>query len=132
MQTTRMSPEAREHMLAPRSAEIDLNEEGKRLRLEAQYMEHGHGATTLIRYPDLRVVQLALKGGTLIREHQAEGRMLLQCLSGRVRIDMPDGRAELSAGEMLALERCVPHDLEALEDSDVLITIAWQGHDPQR
>jgi quercetin dioxygenase-like cupin family protein len=129
MQSTRLSPEAREHLLAPRSAEIDLHEEAKRLRLEAQYMEHGHGATTLIRYPDLRVVQMALKGGTLIREHQTEGRVLVQCISGRLRLDMPEGRAELAAGQVLALERCVPHDLEAMEDSDVLITIAWQGHE---
>ena len=30
-----------------------------------------------------------------------------------------------NAGHMLALERAIPHDVEALEDSAFLLTIAW-------
>jgi hypothetical protein len=32
---------------------------------------------------------------------------------------------DLPAGHMLALERGLPHDVEALEDSAFLLTIAW-------
>jgi hypothetical protein len=32
---------------------------------------------------------------------------------------------DLPAGHMLALERALPHDVEALEDSAFLLTIAW-------
>jgi len=32
---------------------------------------------------------------------------------------------DLPAGHLLALERTVPHDVEALEDSAFLLTIAW-------
>jgi quercetin dioxygenase-like cupin family protein len=125
-----MEKEAREHMLAPLSAELDLAGESRAVHEQEAYREHGHGALSLLHYPDLRVVLMALKAGTLIREHQAEGRLLLQCLSGRLRLDTPDGRLELKPGQLLALERCVPHDLEALEDSYALLTIAWQGHRP--
>jgi quercetin dioxygenase-like cupin family protein len=123
-----MDKQAREHMLAPLSAELDLAQESRRVHELEAYAQHGHGALTLLRYPDLRVVLMALRAGTLIREHQAEGRLLLHCLSGRLRLDTPDGRVDLIAGQLLALERGVPHDLEALQDSDALLTIAWQGH----
>jgi quercetin dioxygenase-like cupin family protein len=32
---------------------------------------------------------------------------------------------ELPAGHLLALDRAVPHDVKALEDSAFLLTIAW-------
>ena len=32
---------------------------------------------------------------------------------------------DLPAGHMLVLERALPHDVEALEDSAFLLTIAW-------
>jgi hypothetical protein len=32
---------------------------------------------------------------------------------------------DLPAGQMVALERALPHDVEALEESAFLLTIAW-------
>jgi mannose-6-phosphate isomerase-like protein (cupin superfamily) len=32
---------------------------------------------------------------------------------------------DLPAGQLLALDRAVPHDVTALEDSALLLTIAW-------
>jgi hypothetical protein len=42
-----------------------------------------------------------------------------------------DGRdIDLPAGHVLALDRAVPHDVQAVEDSAFLLTIAWpsSGH----
>jgi quercetin dioxygenase-like cupin family protein len=33
---------------------------------------------------------------------------------------------DLPAGHLLALDAAVPHDVEALEDSAFLLTIAWR------
>jgi hypothetical protein len=39
---------------------------------------------------------------------------------------------DLRAGSLLVLDQGLPHDLEALEDSVFLLTIAWPGRDGDR
>ncbi len=34
----------------------------------------------------------------------------------------------MPAGQLLVLDRSVPHDVDALEDSAFLLTIAWPEH----
>jgi hypothetical protein len=41
-----------------------------------------------------------------------------------------DRVAELTSGHLLALDRSIKHDVEALEDSAFLLTIAWPA-DPE-
>jgi hypothetical protein len=36
---------------------------------------------------------------------------------------------ELPTGQMLVLDQCVPHDVEAEEDSAFLLTLSWQGQE---
>ena len=39
---------------------------------------------------------------------------------------LPEDRMEdLTQGDLLTLERCLEHDVEALEESAFLLTIAW-------
>jgi hypothetical protein len=41
---------------------------------------------------------------------------------------MPQGRSfDLPAGGLLALDQALPHDVEALEKSALLLTIAWRS-----
>jgi hypothetical protein len=40
---------------------------------------------------------------------------------------LPDRTVELSTGQLLVLDRCVPHDVEAEEDSAFLLTMSWHG-----
>jgi quercetin dioxygenase-like cupin family protein len=123
--TNREAPqERRERLEAPETAQINLSTERKRVRAQAGWHEHGHAATTLFKYPDLRAVLIGMKSGARIPEHQSEGRLSLQCLSGRVHIHAREQEVELLAGHLLTLEHSVPHSLEAFEDSDLLLTIA--------
>jgi quercetin dioxygenase-like cupin family protein len=60
-------------------------------------------------------------------EHKSDGRIAVQVISGHVRIHA-DGRTfDLRAGGLLTLERAVPHDVEAIDESALLLTIAWPG-----
>ncbi|MEO8519852.1 MAG: hypothetical protein ABI603_00730 [Acidobacteriota bacterium] len=59
--------------------------------------ENGKNAKTLVKYHDFHVVLTTL----------------------RARARMP--------GNLLTLDRGLPHDVEALEDSALLLTIAWPG-----
>ena len=49
----------------------------------------------------------------------------MQAIAGHIRMHVHDKVFDLPAGHLLALERALPHDVEALEDSAFLLTIAW-------
>jgi hypothetical protein len=49
----------------------------------------------------------------------------VQAVAGNIRMHVRDEVFDLPAGHLLALERALPHDVEALEDSAFLLTIAW-------
>lgn len=82
---------------------------------------------TLIKYDDLRVVLIALAAGHRVAEHKAEGRISVHVLSGSIVFRTPERTFDLRAGGLLALDRGVPHDVMAPEESAFLLTIAWAG-----
>jgi quercetin dioxygenase-like cupin family protein len=49
----------------------------------------------------------------------------VQATAGHIRMHVEGKVLDLPAGHLLALERAIAHDLEALEDSAFLLTIAW-------
>ena len=60
-----------------------------------------------------------------MKEHRAPGSAVVQTLSGRIRLGLPNQAVELPAGTIVVLEPNLPHDVEALEESAFAITIAW-------
>lgn len=106
---------------------FDLAREAERLRGESPWSQHGRNAVTLVKYPDLRIVFILMKPGAKLHEHHAGATISVHTLSGRARVHLRDGVVDLLAGQLLALERDVPHDVEAVDESAVLLTIAWPG-----
>jgi quercetin dioxygenase-like cupin family protein len=47
----------------------------------------------------------------------------LQVLSGAVKFGVSGEPLALTAGTVLALDKAIPHDIQALEDSELLLTI---------
>lgn len=82
-------------------------------------------AKTLAKYDDFRVVLTVLRAGMRIPAHKTEGRISIHTVTGHVEV-RADGRTfDLTAGRLLTLDRGVPHDVEALEESAFVLTIAW-------
>ncbi len=104
---------------------FDLLHESNELRKEA-FWSRGRNAKTLAKHGDLRVVLEVMKAGQELRQHHADGTVLIQLLQGRVRSSMLDQILELSPGQLLVLDPNLPHNLRALEDSVVLLTIGWR------
>jgi quercetin dioxygenase-like cupin family protein len=104
--------------------EFDIARELQQLRLEPGW-HSGHNAKTLVKYDGLRIVLIALKAGSRISEHHTEGQISIQTIVGHIQV-RADGRSfELRPGGLLALEQGLPHNVEALEESAFLLTIAW-------
>jgi len=94
-------------------------------RDEAWLHPTGRSSKTLVKYPDLRIVLIAMKANTRMQEHTAAGRISVHTLNGHIRIHLPERVVDLPAGNLLALDQCVSHDVEASEDSVFLLTLSW-------
>jgi quercetin dioxygenase-like cupin family protein len=85
----------------------------------------GRSSHTLVGGHDrvLRQTIVALKGGERLAEHEAPGEATLLVLRGRVSLGTSGGQQTVGAHELaeIPMER---HDLEAHEDSVVLLTVA--------
>ena len=106
--------------------EFDLPAEIHRLKAETTW-NTGQNARTLIKYDDFRVVLIALAAEARIQEHKTEGRISIHLLSGHVQVRAAGRTFSLYPGGLLALDQGVPHDVHALEESALLLTIAWPG-----
>jgi quercetin dioxygenase-like cupin family protein len=74
--------------------------------------------------PKLRLVLLLLGKGTKMPEHQAAGPLTLHVLSGSVAFRAGDRTEEVGSGELIVLESAIGHEIEALEESACLLTLA--------
>lgn len=106
------------------SLEFDLAAEIEKLRRETAY-ESGRNAKTMAKYEDFRIVLTAIKGGTHVQEHHSAGRISVQTVAGHIRMRALDHEFDLPLGRLLVLDRGVQHDVEALQDSAFLLTVAW-------
>jgi quercetin dioxygenase-like cupin family protein len=108
-------------------AVVDLSAESASLRNEPIWQSASINAVTLSKEPDIRLVLTAVKAGAVMRHHSVPGTVTVQTLSGRIRLNLADQQTDLATGSVLILERDIVHDIEAIEDSTFLLTIAWPG-----
>lgn len=106
--------------------EFDLADEVNQLRGETTW-HTGRNARTLMKYPDFRVVLTAVQANTRIPEYKTDGRVSVHMLSGHIRLNASGRTFDLRPGSLVALDQESSHDIEALEESAFLLTIAWPG-----
>ena len=113
--------------LAEPLLQIDFERELQQLRQEDSWQrETGRSSKTLAKYPDFRIVLILMKSGTRMRQHKAEGRVSVQLFEGLVCVHLADRKVNVSGGHLLVMDGGVPHDVEALEESALLLTISWR------
>jgi quercetin dioxygenase-like cupin family protein len=112
------------HLAVP-VMDFNLSTEIAQLHQEETWLRTGHNSKTLVKQSDFRIVLIALKKGGHLEEHKADARISIHTLSGRVRLQLPGQAVDLPVGHLLALDRGVRHDVEAVEESALLLTISW-------
>jgi len=106
--------------------QFDLVSELDQLHQDESWLQAtGRSSKTLVKHPDLRIVLIAMKANTRMHEHTAAARISVHSLSGHIRLHLPERVVDVPAGHLLALDQCVPHDVEAAEDSAFLLTLSW-------
>lgn len=111
---------------------FDLGAEIEQLQREEHWRKDGRISKTLVKYSDFRIVLVLMQKGTLMQEHKADARISIHALSGRLRVRLSEKTVELSAGHLLVLEKSLPHDVDAVEESAFVLSISWpHGDEPQ-
>lgn len=83
----------------------------------------GYVSKVLLKTSDLRLVLLAMQGGSRMPQHHSEGRIAVHCLRGSIRLQLASEARDLREHDVLALDRKVAHDVQAIEDSVFLLTL---------
>lgn len=108
---------------------LSLTELANELLDAARTASAGRSARTIAGGSDrmLRHSVLALTAGRSLGEHESPGEATLQVLAGRVRLIAGEESVEAGPGDFLPIPP-VRHDLAAIDDSVVMLTVVKQAH----
>jgi quercetin dioxygenase-like cupin family protein len=81
------------------------------------------GHTTVLSSPGVRVVVLTFEAGHVLKEHRAPKIVIMQALDGRLRITAGGQITELTPGALLRMDASLLHEVEALEESRLMLTM---------
>lgn len=102
---------------------LDLPAALRALRAEAPSSANGHQQITLLHHGPVRLVLFAFEAGGRIPEHRVSGWITIHVLRGSLHVRTPDADHALSTGRILALAPDVPHDVDASEETDMLLGV---------
>lgn len=80
--------------------------------------------SALFKADDLEVMRIVLKAGASLPPHRVPGEVTLQCLEGELQMSVDGSDRTLRAGQLLYLRGGALHDLRAVHDASVLVTVA--------
>ena len=84
----------------------------------------GHFARTLFKKSDFRMVLISMEKGSILKEHHADGTISVQVLKGSIRFTAQGEERSLRVNAVLMLGASIKHEVEALENSAFLLTVA--------
>ena len=108
---------------------FDLEPQVRELRADESYRRSGRLGRTLARSGRLRLVLVALNSGIEVGTHQADSPMTLQLIQGRLGFRINGEPHELAQGQVLFFGPGDAHDIRALEESALLLTLSAVGDD---
>jgi quercetin dioxygenase-like cupin family protein len=108
---------------------FELQPQIRELRQDESYRRSGRLGRTLARSGRMRLVLVALNAGVEVGTHQADSPMTIQPIEGRIGFRVNGEEFELRAGEVLFFEPGEAHDIRALEETALLLTLSALGED---
>ena len=91
------------------------------LNVLIEYDDERFRPKVLMNEPGYNMVLLSMRAGQLIPEHASKGIVTVHAIRGHVSLFAGSFPDELYAGEVICIESGVPHRIEAIEDSALLI-----------
>ena len=125
------SPERRRPRPSDRFAadehQLDLTSALQSLRAEPNGSANGHRQVALMHEGPVRLVLFAFDAAGRMPQHAAPGWVTIHVLRGSLTVQTPDATHVLAGGTLLSLAPGVRHDVEATEETDMLLGIYPDG-----
>lgn len=121
--STTLRPEGGRTLFAP-LVEMDLPEFISQIKSEVSWTEKDHNSITIYKSDSLRIVLMGFHKGAKLIPHKANGVISLQVISGSIEFTARDKTVTINKDQMIALDEGIMHDLTALSESFVLLTLA--------
>ncbi|TFC44677.1 hypothetical protein E3T26_08375 [Cryobacterium sp. TMT1-21] len=93
------------------------------VRADAVVEPGGLGHTRVLNSPGVRVVVLTFESGHVLKQHTAPTILLMQALDGCLRVTAGGKVTRLVPGALLRLDAGLPHEVEALEESRLMLNM---------
>ena len=69
-------------------------------------------------------IRILIKVGQIMKEHKAPYPVLIHILAGKIELGVLGIKQLMNTGQIIALDGDVPHDLIAIEDTIIRLTIS--------
>lgn len=102
---------------------FDLERIFDRLAEESHPPIDGHHQITLFKSGASTVMAFLFEAGGCLPRHQADGIVTIQVIEGRVEVETTKERHAVGAGGLLVLRPGVPHEVDAVEPTEMIVTI---------
>lgn len=93
------------------------------LKKETAWINGDRNAVTLQKNSNLRIVLISLRKGSSLQEHKVDGPITLFVLSGKMSFLAGKKTVKVKTNGLIVLEKTIPHDVKALEDTTFILTI---------
>ncbi len=117
------APQPNPPALTEQSAEFILEQEAEDLVRSPQW-QTGIARKVLVQYSDFQITLRRMRAGAYSPNHHTPGRICVQTVTGHIRMRADGKIFDLPKGAILVLDRAVTHDVEALEESSFVLTVA--------
>lgn len=101
----------------------------RELRDDESYRRSGRLGRTLTKAGRMRVTLVVLNAGVEVGTHHAESPMTIQLVEGALSFRVGAEEHELGAGQVLFFGPGEAHDIRAVEESALLLTLSAIGDD---
>ena len=125
LESTRGSDAREARSLRDPLMQFDLAAEIDRLTTESEWGDGDRNSIVLAKDSRLRVLLSVIRAGARIGDDDAEAAITVQVLGGRVTLRRDVHAIDLADGHLGTIESGGSRTVEAVEDSAVLLTIAW-------
>lgn len=103
---------------------VDVVDAAAKLRAEPHAGVAGHRQLALVRHGPLSLILFVFEKDGFLKEHQANGEVIIQVLAGRLSIAVGADEYTLGPGTFLSVAPGLRHSVKALDDSDMLLTVS--------
>ena len=105
--------------------DFNLADEIASLKSEPSWQQSDRNSRTLVHEPQLRIIVSVMKAGARLHEHRTDGAVSIQTIQGHLRLGIGQDAVDLPQGRLVAIEPGVTHELDAIDESAFILTVAW-------